>query len=244
MSFNPRTHTGCDTTAGLPCQAVRCFNPRTHTGCDTAMWAKWRPSCMFQSTHPHGVRHGVRFCARPKHGVSIHAPTRGATRPDHDKLPDHIKFQSTHPHGVRPSRWCPASSKRRSFNPRTHTGCDAGFNATCAIYWRFQSTHPHGVRLETRPIVTFYIRFQSTHPHGVRLANVVFITPASAMFQSTHPHGVRPCCACALSHRRSKFQSTHPHGVRQVNALLDNKPLVRFNPRTHTGCDTRCPYLP
>ena len=145
---------------------------------------------LFQSTHPHGVRlvqqgdltkaqavsihaptRGATVslhCQNKKQYVSIHAPTRGATRPDHDKLPDHIKFQSTHPHGVRPSRWCPASSKRRSFNPRTHTGCDAGFNATCAIYWRFQSTHPHGVRLETRPIVTFYIRFQSTHPHGVR----------------------------------------------------------------------------
>ena len=54
--FNPRTHTGCDTTIRRPPRWSVGFNPRTHTGCDTfsgsldGIWAK------FQSTHPHGVR--------------------------------------------------------------------------------------------------------------------------------------------------------------------------------------------
>ena len=34
---------------------------------------------MFQSTHPHGVRHGGFYRLKPTPRVSIHAPTWGAT---------------------------------------------------------------------------------------------------------------------------------------------------------------------
>ncbi len=79
---------------------------------------------MFQSTHPHGVRPveilyvqgGERFQSTHPHGVrppysihydfllpvSIHAPTRGAT-----------------------GRYLPSGNIQLSFNPRTHTRCDA-----------------------------------------------------------------------------------------------------------------------
>ena len=33
-SFNPRTHTGCDTGWHCGYAPPTCFNPRTHTGCD------------------------------------------------------------------------------------------------------------------------------------------------------------------------------------------------------------------
>ena len=33
------------------------------------------------------------------------------------------------------------------------------------------------------------------------------------------------------------FQSTHPHGVR-LQYLAFSDQFVRFNPRTHTGCDS------
>ena len=32
--FNPRTHTGCDTSPKNNGSYYDCFNPRTHTGCD------------------------------------------------------------------------------------------------------------------------------------------------------------------------------------------------------------------
>ena len=32
------------------------------------------------------------------------------------------------------------------------------------------------------------------------------------------------------------FQSTHPHGVR-LSVYIQMRPAIRFNPRTHTGCD-------
>ena len=75
--FNPRTHTGCDTTIRRPPRWSVGFNPRTHTGCDF-----------------------IRFRISISSSVSIHAPTRGATR--------HRQKN--------PLRIC--------FNPRTHTGCD------------------------------------------------------------------------------------------------------------------------
>ena len=123
LSFNPRTLTGCDIfpVGQAPC---RCrFNPRTLTGCDTQNSIIISTLPMFQSTHPHGVRH---------HLLTISTIL--------------LTFQSTHPHGVRPdhltieliillvsihapSRGATMGSyffAERSirFNPRTLTGCD------------------------------------------------------------------------------------------------------------------------
>ena len=78
-----------------------CFNPRTHTGCDFCYFLFFRFIAMFQSTHPHRVRHEVSGYIGISLRVSIHAPTQGAT------FNSHIK--EAHP---------------KSFNPRTHTGCD------------------------------------------------------------------------------------------------------------------------
>ena len=102
-----------------------------------------------------------------------------------------FKFQSTHPHGVRLDiSTLPGLAK--SFNPRTHTGCDFKDNKILQTVDKFQSTHPHGVR-----------------------QNVVFIAHEREEFQSTHPHGVRPSMGILLLIAR-KFQSTHPHGVRLI----------------------------
>ena len=165
---------------------------------------------MFQSTHPHGVRHQPFSSFRTKR-VSIHAPTRGATDNGSPRGHTTALFQSTHPHGVRPTK-----------------------AALRAMPVAFQSTHPHGVRLShiqqyvarvrvsihapTRGATTYIAngeheeKFQSTHPHGVRrVANIREV--ATGVFQSTHPHGVRPYS------RNSRISS------------------FCFNPRTHTGCD-------
>ena len=77
-----------------------CFNPRTHTGCDchlpeylrgeyvsihaptrgaTMLLNELSIIVMFQSTHPHGVRHPLFLSSPGSWSVSIHAPTRGAT---------------------------------------------------------------------------------------------------------------------------------------------------------------------
>ena len=78
---------------------------------------------MFQSTHPHGVRHIIDAAKVATSWVSIHAPTRGATVGVLGRA-FMARFQSTHPHGVRLS-----------------------YTASTFNYLAFQSTHPHGVRL-------------------------------------------------------------------------------------------------
>ena len=84
----------------------------------------------FQSTHPHGVRQGnVVEVPTQMATVSIHAPTRGATRTERGWIAT-VRFQSTHPHGVRQSlHRCRVADK--GFNPRTHTGCDGQQPARC-----------------------------------------------------------------------------------------------------------------
>ena len=58
------------------------FNPRAHAGRDPPLRPGSSPAPGFQSTRPRGARHEPsRHRARARN-VSIHAPTRGATRPD------------------------------------------------------------------------------------------------------------------------------------------------------------------
>ena len=114
------------------------------------------PSILFQSTHPHGVRHRrskfffsiYSFNPRTHMGcdlalgfvglgssVSIHAPTWGATY-----ITIFIVlasgFQSTHPHGV---RLCNVKHKILiiCFNPRTHMGCDCSCALLFALCYSF-----------------------------------------------------------------------------------------------------------
>ena len=78
ICFNPRTHTGCDISRKMTVKSNSSFNPRTHTGCD-----------------PWVHRFDLRIT------VSIHAPTRGATKIRNVWWISVKQFQSTHPHGVR-----------------------------------------------------------------------------------------------------------------------------------------------
>ena len=76
----------------------------------------------FQSTHPHGVR--PRTSRRLRKSVEFQSTHPHGVRPRTSRrLRKSVEFQSTHPHGVRRLPNFRAAA-RRSFNPRTHTGCD------------------------------------------------------------------------------------------------------------------------
>jgi len=79
QSTHPR---GVRQRADVNKEHLKRFNPRTHVGCDTAIWLVALGLLMFQSTHPRGVRPFVDGKYQPSIGVSIHAPTWGATYPD------------------------------------------------------------------------------------------------------------------------------------------------------------------
>jgi len=98
------------------------FNPRTRMGCDGLCRRPSATRCMFQSTHPHGVRQEYAIGMEASYCVSIHAPAWGATL-----YKDLIKQRAL------VSIHAPAWGATRNFTTFYRLG------------W-FQSTHPHGVR--------------------------------------------------------------------------------------------------
>ena len=71
---------GRDVTEYFAVGRVRSFNPRAHVGRDLSSVPQPSLVIEFQSTRPRGARHLVGNLAVVLVGVSIHAPTWGATR--------------------------------------------------------------------------------------------------------------------------------------------------------------------
>ena len=116
--------------------------------------------------------------------VSIHAPTRGATRTISVKVRNFL-FQSTLPHGERPSAsWTCITTT--SFNPRSHTGSDFHIFALVETNKQFQSTLPHGERLPCWCSWVHISMFQSTLPHGERLSKIAIISPGMCFNPRSH----------------------------------------------------------
>ena len=147
--FNPRSHEGSDQAERLKVRQYWYFNPCSHEGSDDILLEFASSMLLFQSTLPRGERQIqvlfpdqiVHFNPRSHEGsdicqpasalpnpISIHAPTRGATKMQ-TPIQNVREFQSTLPRGERP--YC----CRRLF-----------------YEYRFQSTLPRGerhVRLST-----------------------------------------------------------------------------------------------
>ena len=137
--FNPRTRVGCDAMRSLrmvlpavsihapawgatlrSCDACRCawgFNPRTRVGCDTPGKTYTFEQCLFQSTHPRGVRRLLLNISGFNIRVSIHAPAWGATSLDDGTVGEMGRFQSTHPRGVRQGH---RATQRRGLDVSIH----------------------------------------------------------------------------------------------------------------------------
>ena len=117
----------------------------------------------------HAPTRGATFISvalRTENTVSIHAPTRGATVQRYTYLYN-VKFQSTHPRGVRLGfTWYGFRMICVSIHAPTR-GATAPLLASPPRQL-FQSTHPRGVRLNLDYSMMKTIEFQSTHPRGVR----------------------------------------------------------------------------
>ena len=107
----------------LVISVILCFNPRTHMGCDTTSMtnASWR---YLVSIHAPtwGATDGVRYFVLSDY-VSIHAPTWGATVGD-------ANFGNGSFVSIHAPTWGATQKENqnehiyKSFNPRTHMGCD------------------------------------------------------------------------------------------------------------------------
>ena len=218
--FNPPAHAGRDHTATTRRCHRGCFNPRAHAGRD-----------------PPPARH------LPQGGqVSIHAPTRGATR-----------------------SCTPRAAKRRSFNPRAHAGRDA---STCCVSeppMPFQSTRPRGARRSRSSMILPAEPFQSTRPRGARRAQARHrglqrIVSIHAPTRGATVAEVGDGAAGAVSiHAPTRgatadaaptlpcvawFQSTRPRGARQVGRKADHARLVVSIHAPTRGATHRLRVLP
>ena len=197
-------------------------------------------NCIFQSTHPSGVRPSYRDVVRFVSRISIHAPQWGATM----TVKTHIIIV-------------------RHFNPRTPVGCDTTRRTPNSRKSRFQSTHPSGVRQYALGVPFEHVVIsihapqwgatQAVQPRGLAVGisihapqwgatvNVLSTSPVVLTFQSTHPSGVRPGHEAVVP---PKTISIH---APQWGATGDHagfaKPIQDFNPRTPVGCDAKRPCL-
>ena len=165
--FNPRAHEGRDVRTTTARNCSNRFNPRAHEGRDAG------------SVDSRGG--GV--------GVSIHAPTRGATRPR--RVPHHQTLVSIHAPtrgatdglgaGIdaglvsihAPTRGATGDcrygrSRCRRFNPRAHEGRDTTEDVDFINIDWFQSTRPRGARQVLGVDLDDLYQFQSTRPRGAR----------------------------------------------------------------------------
>ena len=168
QNFNPRSHEGSDTNWSSCLTWVTYFNPRSHEGSDPS---RYRPSYLYYNFNPRS-HEGSDLCRSrhdiQKYTISIHAPTRGATKTE-TILVCSCQFQSTLPRGERPTLFdfmlevthisihAPtrgatvstsiSSSFGNYFNPRSHEGSDLNAVSALCRKWLFQSTLPRGERL-------------------------------------------------------------------------------------------------
>ena len=82
QDFNPRSHEGSDSSCGQLLLLRRYFNPRSHEGSDEDKDALRPLGVEFQSTLPRRERRFGRPHKMIRRVISIHAPTKGATKAD------------------------------------------------------------------------------------------------------------------------------------------------------------------
>ena len=148
LNFNPRSRTGSDSRAMMVSWYQADFNPRSRTGSDQCgnLFLLWLPyfnprSRTGSDAHiPHKI-HSI--------AISIHAPARGATVPDHkDDFSDAISIHAPARGATRGSK--SGFSGSSNFNPRSRTGSDIRQPMPGFERGRFQSTLPHGERHTAR----------------------------------------------------------------------------------------------
>ena len=208
--FNPRSHEGSDKVRLDNGPVQKDFNPRSHEGSDQSgeIRDNWYTEISIHAPTRGATRPLVKGILR--HLISIHAPTRGATVPCFWDPASKV-FQSTLPRGER--RLIPVRPSLHSyFNPRSHEGSDLNHIQQRKCPDIFQSTLPRGERHVTLLVLGVNSIFQSTLPRGERHTLYVLCAPKNHF----NPR----------SHEGSDGRIFHK------SARISN-----FNPRSHEGSD-------
>ncbi len=120
--FNSRAHEGRDRRRRQDRHAGGRFQFTRPRGARHACAEFIGGQCQFQFTRPRGARPATNILSGATAGVSIHAPTRGATRRT-TRASAMTEFQFTRPRGARRGKTSP-NRRRFCFNSRAHEGRD------------------------------------------------------------------------------------------------------------------------
>ena len=207
------------------------FNPRAHVGRDTLIG-----------------------CCEPEGGVSIHAPTWGATSSETCLICHMMCFNPRAHVGRDPNRFNDFKHFE-SFNPRAHVGRDVKRLVGYGFYNSF-NPRAHVGRDKIEFKIFFYLAvsihaptwgatwpitlasalaFVSIHAPTWGATDVLRPDYIQIEFQSTRPRGAR-LPQQAIRWRPSRFQSTRPRGARLGSSAV-GEGRQRFNPRAHVGRD-------
>ena len=157
-----------------------------------------------------GATKWIPCCGQSAH-ISIHAPARGATN-SASMMSALSLFQSTLPQGERPIPW-PAEDWKRIF----------------------QSTLPQGERPKIWLLATPKKSFQSTLPQGERRGQLLHMSIQPAISIHAPTRGATEMSRQSMTFPR--FQSTLPQGERRFYPGGIVRLECDFNPRSHKGSD-------
>ena len=171
-------------------------------------------SIQFQSTHPRRVRHMAIILFSASINVSIHAPTQGATSHCHSR---HL------------------SSK--SFNPRTHAGCDSVpsglmHSHNVSIHAPTQGATKQLSKLCFSSVVSIHAPTQGATQIEALIDKKVSVSIHAPTQGATNQQRLASMTAEVSIHAPTQ-------GATSVGLAGQYFPVC-FNPRTHAGCDLRC----
>ncbi len=188
----------------------------------------------FQSTLPRGERRHGEAGHSDTRGISIHAPTWGAT--GITRVGDDMVMISIHaPTWGATSDGSTSNTNHKDFNPRSHVGSDQGMAGYCRKTAGFQSTLPRGERPGNFNAQLEDITFQSTLPRGERPGADTRATRPQG-FQSTLPRGER-LCTTHWPHLTGQISIHAPTWGATLAVIMLTNTLLHFNPRSHVGSD-------
>ena len=173
----------------------------------------------FQSTLPRRERQGQGQQSRERKNISIHAPTKGATR-----------------------SVLSSSDRLCNFNPRSHEGSDKKPFMVSTIYFAFQSTLPRRERRQAAvdQVLIFDISIHAptkgatgSERDGAERIEISIHAPTKGATGSA--------TMCSAKNRISIHAPTK--GATGVEASAD-RVCRHFNPRSHEGSDKSVRVIP
>ena len=170
--FNSRTHEGCDWMQSKLVNEQRNFNSRTHEGCDASNRGAFDETTGISIHAPTRGATSKNIKNYTQFIISIHAPTRGATL----SVPAVICALNISIHaptrGATGTTLFPAFVFGISIHAPTR-GATLSFPVGQWNSTIFQFTHPRGVRLNPLHLFACVKTFQFTHPRGVRPVDLI-----------------------------------------------------------------------